>query len=140
MKSNIFRPTCTRSMPLPSLPPPPLLCAQSAEVHTSRMVLGRMQLTLHATRRAYHRVSRLMNAISAWSVKTHHIPSRHRRDVRVYGHTTTATHETSTPPLPLQFITVLSLSHSPDHTLPGRATFTPPPSPSSGLIRSPIIP
>ena len=33
-------------------------------------------------------------------VKTRRIPSRHRRDVRVYDHTTTAMHDMSTPPAP----------------------------------------
>ena len=39
--------------------------------------------------------------MSAWSVKTRRAPSRHCRhcrDARVYGHTTTAMHDTSTPP------------------------------------------
>ena len=35
-----------------------------------RAVLGRMQFTLHATRRAPHGASRLVQAMSAWSVKT----------------------------------------------------------------------
>ena len=52
-----------------------------------------MQLTLHATRRTPHGDSRLVPAMSAWSVKTPHAPSRHCRDPRVYGHTTAALHE-----------------------------------------------
>ena len=56
-----------------------------------------MQLTLHATRRTLHGASRLVLAVYAWSVKTRHTPSRHCRDARVYGHTTTAMHDMSTP-------------------------------------------
>ena len=36
----------------------------------------------------------------AWPVKTQRAPSRHSRNARVYGHTTTAMHEISTPPPP----------------------------------------
>ena len=39
--------------------------------------------------------SRLVLAMSAWSVKTRRAPSRHCRDARVYGHTTTAVHDRS---------------------------------------------
>ena len=39
--------------------------------------------------------------MSAWLVKTRRAPSRHSRDARVHGHTTTATHKLSTPPPPL---------------------------------------
>ena len=53
---------------------------------------SRMQLTLHATRRTPHGASRLVLAMSAWSVKTRRAPSWHCRDARVYGHTTTAMH------------------------------------------------
>ena len=63
-----------------------------------RAVLGRMQFTFHATRRTPHRASRLVQAISAWLMKIQRAPSRHSRDARVYGHTTTATHKLSTPP------------------------------------------
>ena len=42
---------------------------------------------------------RLVYAMSAWSVKTRRAPSRHFRDVRVYGDATTTTHELSTSPL-----------------------------------------
>ena len=54
---------------------------------------SRMKLTLHATRRTPHGASRLVHAMSVWSVKTRHAPSRHCRDARVYGHTTTAMNE-----------------------------------------------
>ena len=53
--------------------------------------------TLHAARRTSYGASRLVQAISAWSAKTGRTPSWHRRDTRVYGHTTTAVHDTSTP-------------------------------------------
>ena len=52
-----------------------------------------MQLTLHATRRTPQGASRLVQAISAWSVRTRHAPSRHCRDARVYGQTTTVMNE-----------------------------------------------
>ena len=64
----------------------------------SRAVLRRMQFTLHGTRRTPHGVSRLVQAMSAWLVKTRRAPSRYSRDVRVYGHTTTAMHKLTTPP------------------------------------------
>ena len=65
-----------------------------------RAVLGRMQFTLHATRRTTHGASRLVQAMSAWLVKTRRAPSRHGRDARVYSLTTTAMHKLSTPPPP----------------------------------------
>ena len=64
----------------------------------SKAVLSRMQLTLHATRRTPHGASRLVLAMSAWSVKTRRAPSRHCRDARVYGHTTTAMHDNEYTP------------------------------------------
>ena len=60
-----------------------------------------MQFTLHATRRTPHGASCLVQAMSTWLVKTRRAPSRHSRDARVYGHTTTAMHKLSTPPPPL---------------------------------------
>ena len=65
-----------------------------------RAVLRRMHFTLHATRRIPHDASRLVQAMSAWLVKTRRAPSRHSRDARVNGHTTTAKHNLSTPPPP----------------------------------------
>ena len=62
-----------------------------------RAVLEKTQFTLHATRRTPHGASRLVQAMSAWLVKTRRAPSRHSRDARVYGHTTTAMHKLSTP-------------------------------------------
>ena len=50
-----------------------------------RAVLGRMQFTLHATRRTPHGASRLVQPMSAWLVKTCRAPSRHSIDARVYG-------------------------------------------------------
>ena len=73
-----------------------------------RAVLGRMQFTLHATRRPPLGASRLVQAMSAWCVKTRRAPSRHSRDARVYSHTTTAMHKLSTPPPRYR-----SLAHSP---------------------------
>ena len=64
----------------------------------SRAVLARMQFALHAIRRTLHGASRLEQAMSAWLVKTRRDPSRHSRDARVYGPTTTAIHILSTPP------------------------------------------
>ena len=65
----------------------------------SRAVLGRVQFTLHATRRTPHGASRLVQTKCAWSVNTRRASSRPSRDARVYGHTTTAMHKTEyTPP------------------------------------------
>ena len=61
-----------------------------AEVHLTSGS-GRMQFTLHATRRTPHGASRLVQVMSASRlVKTQRAPSRHSRDARVYGHKTTA--------------------------------------------------
>ena len=62
-----------------------------------RAVLRRMQYTIHAIRRTPHGISRFVQAMPAWLVKTRRAPSRHSRDARVYGHTTTAMHKLSTP-------------------------------------------
>ena len=68
----------------------------------SRAVLSRMQLTLLATRRTPRGASRLVQAMTAWSVRTRRAPSRHFRDARVHGHTTTALYvvEYTPPPDP----------------------------------------
>ena len=58
-----------------------------------------MHFTLHATRTP-HGASRLGRAISAWSGKTRRAPSRHCRDARVYGRTTTAMHAIEYTPSP----------------------------------------
>ena len=64
-----------------------------------RSVLRNMPFNFHATRRTTNGASRLAKAMSAWLVKTRRAPSRHSRDARVYGHTTTGMHELSTPPI-----------------------------------------
>ena len=56
-----------------------------------------MHLTLLATRRTPHCAPRLVQAMPAWSVRTRRPPSRHRSDLRVYGHVTTAVHGTPPP-------------------------------------------
>ena len=45
--------------------------------------------------------ARLVRTMSACSLKTRRAPSRHCRDARVYGHTTTAMHDMRTPPPPV---------------------------------------
>ena len=72
-------------------------CHSYARNSAAQAVLSRMQLTLHATRRTPHGASRLVLAMSAWSVKTRRAQSRHCRDARVYDHMTTAMHDMSTP-------------------------------------------
>ena len=69
------------------------------KAHLTIDSFSRMQLTLHATRRAPHGASCLVLAMSAWSVKTRRAPSRHCRDASVYGHTPTAMHDIEYPPL-----------------------------------------
>ena len=59
-----------------------------------------MQPTLQATRRTPHGALRLVQAMSAWLVKTRHAPSRRSRDARVYGYTTTAMHDIEYTPSP----------------------------------------
>ena len=76
-----------------------------------RAVLGRMQFTLHANRRTPHGALRLVQAMSAWLVKTRRVRSRHGGDARVYGHTTTAMHKLSTPPPPPTNSTIESRTH-----------------------------
>ena len=50
----------------------------------SQVVRSRIRLTLHATCRTLQGASRLVHAMSAWSAKTRHAPSRHCREARVY--------------------------------------------------------
>ena len=76
-----------------------------------RAVLGRMQFTLRATRRRAHGASHLVQAMSAWLVKTRRAPSRHSRDARVYDLTTTARHKLGTPPSPLTLAVAISKAH-----------------------------
>ena len=63
-----------------------------------RAVLERIQFILDAPRRTPHGASRLVQAMSAWLVQTRRAPSRHSREARVYGRTTTAVHKLSTHP------------------------------------------
>ena len=49
----------------------------------SQAVLSRMQLTLHAARPTPHGASRLVRAMSAWSVKMRRAPSQRCGDARV---------------------------------------------------------
>ena len=69
-------------------------------------LLSRMQLPLHATRRTPHGASRLGQAMPGWSVKARRAPSRYCRDARVYGHTTTAMHDTEYTPPPRRSLTM----------------------------------
>ena len=55
-----------------------------------------MRLAQHLT--ALLRV--LVQAMSAWSVKTLRAPSQHCRGARVHSHTTMAMHDMGTPPIP----------------------------------------
>ena len=57
-----------------------------------RKVFGRRKFTVDTTHRRRHGASRSMKAMSAGLVETRRAPSRHRRDVRVYGYITTAMH------------------------------------------------
>ena len=109
--------------PSPSnFPPPPLL--SSIFKSASQAVLSKMQLTLHETPRPPHGPSRLVQAMSAWSVKTR---NAHCRDARVYtiwshyyGHAQT---KFTPPPPPLPLSLPLLSSHPPPFAL------TPPPFP-----------
>ena len=64
--------------------------------------LSRMQPTLYAARRTPHGALLLVHARSAWSVGIRRAQSRHCRDARVYGHTTTAMRDIEYPPLVVQ--------------------------------------
>ena len=75
-------------------------CHQYATKSASKAVLSRMHLTLHTTRPTPHGVSRLVQTMCAWSMKSRRAPSRQCRDARVYVHTTTAMHDVSNPPRP----------------------------------------
>ena len=65
--------------------------------HKRFLALGRVQLTLHATRRIPHGASRLVQAMPVWWAKSRRAPPRHCRNVRGCGGTTTAMHDMSTP-------------------------------------------
>ena len=62
--------------------------------------LGRMQFTLHATRRTPHGASRFAQAMSAWLVKTRRAPVRQSRDARVYVWSYDYGHEQTEYPSP----------------------------------------
>ena len=64
----------------------------------SQAVHGEMQLNLLATHRAPHGASRLVQAMSSWSVKSRRAPSRHCKDAKVYGHAAMHTIEYTPPP------------------------------------------
>ena len=68
------------------------------------LVEGQAQLggvrAVGAPRQHAYGASRLVQAMSAWLVKTRRAPSWHSRDARVYGHTTTVMHKLSTTPPP----------------------------------------
>ena len=66
----------------------------------SQVVLGRMQLTLHSTRRTPYGTSRLVHTMPAWLAKIRRAPSRYC-NARGYGHTTTPKNGMSTPATPL---------------------------------------
>ena len=95
-----YTPLMNNLSPIEYMCPPPATITKFiprrhpyARKSASQAVLSRMQLTLHATRRTPHGGSRLVLAMSAWSVNTRRAPSRHGRDARVYGHTTTAIYD-----------------------------------------------
>ena len=75
-------------------------CHPYATNSASTAVLGRMLLTLHATRPTTYGASRFVQAMSTWSVKTRRAPFRHCGDGRVYSRTTTVMHGMSTFPPP----------------------------------------
>ena len=64
-----------------------------------RFLVGWSSAFMHATRRTPHVASRLVLAMSAWSVETRRDPSQHCRDVRVHGRTTTVTSMASVHPM-----------------------------------------
>ena len=54
---------------------------------------------MRSTRRTPHGALRFVQAaMSAWSVKNRRAPPRRCIDARVYGHTTTAMHDSTPPP------------------------------------------
>ena len=92
-------------------------------------VLGRMQVTLHATRRTPHGASPLVQSNVCLVGETRPAPSRHSRDATVYGHTTTVMHKLSTPP-----------PFPPPHPAPPFQPPAPPPPPlNNPALPSPVI-
>ena len=90
--------------------PPPASSLSAPLLPPPQVVLSRMQLALHATRRTPHGALCLVLAMSAWSAKTRRASPRRCTDVRVYGHVAVAMHE-------------MSISPPPSH----QSTLTPPP-------------
>ena len=85
---------------------PPSTRSIHSALSTSQSVITKMKVIPNATRRAPHGPSRLVQAMSARSVKTRHAPSRQCRDTRAQDHTTTAMQEieytpTLAPPEPI---------------------------------------
>ena len=87
-----------------------------------------MRLAEHLTA-----LSHLVQVMSAWLVKTRRAPSRHSRDARVYGHSTTAMHKLSTPP------PVTPPHPTPPHP-PHHPSLPPLPYPSHPLHPPPLTP
>ena len=75
-----------------------LLKLSSIHKSASQAAMRRMQFALHATRQPPRGASRLVQAMSAWSVKIRHVPPWHCKDAKIYGHTTTAMHDIEYPP------------------------------------------
>ena len=76
---------------------------QESPPHKRLLLVGcssrSMRLAEHTSRFASRLV---LLAMSIWSVKTPRAPSRHCRDARVYGHTTTTMHDNEYTPPPLR--------------------------------------
>ena len=112
-----------------SPPPPTILSTTSTlpsvrkKVFASQAVLGRMQLTLHASHPAPPVSLRAWckQSMPAWSVKDRRALSRHCGGARVYGVTTRAVHDLSTPPYPPSTSSISSrkINDSPSVALPG---------------------
>ena len=86
-------------------PTPPQLvrrCHPCVRKSAPQAVVSSMQLILHAARRTTYGTSRLVQVMSVLSVETRRAQSGHCRDAKVYGHTTTAMHDTGSPPPPAQ--------------------------------------
>ena len=75
-------------------------CHPYARKPATQVVLSRMQLTFHETHPTPHGTSRSLQAMPVWSVETRRASSRHSRDAKVYGHTTTAMHGAEYTPIP----------------------------------------
>ena len=60
-----------------------------------------------------HGASHVVQAVSAWSVKTRRVPSRHCRDATVYGRVTTTMHHMITPPPPYSLSSLRNFNSTP---------------------------